>query len=778
MKNFNIRARTKPADYIYTETEVLNYDTLMERMDELETDVDTAGFATEKYVNDAVAAIELTPGPAGPQGEKGEKGDTGEQGPIGLTGPQGEQGIQGVQGEPGKDGAQGIQGEKGPQGEVGPQGIQGPTGPQGEKGEKGDTGPQGIQGEQGPAGKDGEPGATGPKGDTGPQGPAGEQGPQGEVGPKGDTGATPNLTIGEVRTLAGGTAEAIITGTPENPVLNLAIPRGANGQNGVGIQNTIVAENPVEGLTYVYFDYTDGTSTSIEIPHTASNVKSYGAIGDGVADDTAAIQAALDASSFVYIPDGTYMINATNAGFGYQTEGGVFPRSNQTIVLSNNATLKAITNSNGFYNIINLVSVENVHIIGGKVQGEKDTHDGTYGEYGYGVNIVASKNITIEQMEVFNCWGDSIFVGWVGETNSHNVKIYNCKLHDSRRQGISVVGGLDVVIRDCEIYNISGTAPQYGIDIEPDGDYGFAKNIIIDGCYIHDCAKGSVVLYSGGNTIQSVKISKCHLDRVSIDEGEDVIISDCSMNNLILNTAYVVANNCEIGLLSVDGGNGNFNNCHFYNEDSDCVIALYGTFYPTEVSEKLSFDNCYFKTTDSISYFILLGGVSSSSSVSADNPPFNMFKFVGCDFELGAKCNFANMMPAKNLIFDGCNMNFNYSGSLGYLFTLNWGYGTKIVIRDTVITCSSSITQLIAVGAFTGYEIEIYNSTLPTATRFLYCTTGSTGTIRLNNNVMSNQNIYNGSGFTVKPLPLTDADKTLIINTVIAALPKYEGGVS
>lgn len=52
----------------------------------------------------------------------------------------------------------------------------------------------------------------------------------GAKGNKGDTGATPNLTIGTVETLASGeNATASITGTTENPLLNLGIPRGADG---------------------------------------------------------------------------------------------------------------------------------------------------------------------------------------------------------------------------------------------------------------------------------------------------------------------------------------------------------------------------------------------------------------------------------------------------------------------------------------------------------------------------------------------------------------------
>ena len=104
---------------------------------------------------------------------------------------------------------------KGPAGPQGPAGADGKDGAQGPPGEKGDTGPQGEKGDKG------DTGAQGPKGDTG------------ETGPAGATGATPNLQIGSVETLdAGSDATASITGTPENPLLNLGIPKGADGAGG------------------------------------------------------------------------------------------------------------------------------------------------------------------------------------------------------------------------------------------------------------------------------------------------------------------------------------------------------------------------------------------------------------------------------------------------------------------------------------------------------------------------------------------------------------------
>ena len=85
-----------------------------------------------------------------------------------------------------------------------------------------------IRGEKGEKGDTGERGPIGPQGETGPQGPKGDQGIQGI---QGETGATPNLTIGTVETLEPTEdATATITGTAENPVLNLGIPKGEQGE--------------------------------------------------------------------------------------------------------------------------------------------------------------------------------------------------------------------------------------------------------------------------------------------------------------------------------------------------------------------------------------------------------------------------------------------------------------------------------------------------------------------------------------------------------------------
>lgn len=85
--------------------------------------------------------------------------------------------------------------------------------------------------------------------------------PRGDKGVKGDTGetgATPNFSIGEVDTLEPNeSATATITGTAENPVLNLGIPKGDTGE--VSLED-LEALLPTETASGEIVTITDGQS--------------------------------------------------------------------------------------------------------------------------------------------------------------------------------------------------------------------------------------------------------------------------------------------------------------------------------------------------------------------------------------------------------------------------------------------------------------------------------------------------------------------------------------
>ena len=182
-KSFLVLKRAKPESYVYSQTEVINYSDLVDRIRQIEENGlsnDLIETSVLRYMSEnpitpesigAVSAealpyaLEVTlsqakesglfdgkDGAVGPQGERGEKGDPGEPG---TPGPQGEKGEKGDPGEPGTPGPQGEKGEKGDTGEAGaqgPQGIQGPAGADGAKGDKGDPGEKGEKGDKGDTG--------------------------------------------------------------------------------------------------------------------------------------------------------------------------------------------------------------------------------------------------------------------------------------------------------------------------------------------------------------------------------------------------------------------------------------------------------------------------------------------------------------------------------------------------------------------------------------------------------------------------------------------------
>ena len=145
----------------------------------------------------------------------------------------GADGTPGATGAPGKDGAPGADGKDGITPTIGKNGnwYLGST----DTG-KPSRGAGGTPGAAGASGKDGSPGADGKDGITPAIGENGNWylGNTDTGNPsRGENGAVPDIQIGTVTTLpAGSDAAASMGGTAENPLLNLGIPRGADGQGG------------------------------------------------------------------------------------------------------------------------------------------------------------------------------------------------------------------------------------------------------------------------------------------------------------------------------------------------------------------------------------------------------------------------------------------------------------------------------------------------------------------------------------------------------------------
>lgn len=277
------------------------------------------------------------------------------------------------------------------------------------------------------------------------------------------------------------------------------------------------------------------------------NVKNsiYNAKGNGSIDDTSAFQSAINDCSangdgYLYIPSGTFMLNAVT---------GLNIPSNIRIVMEPQAVLQVIANNSNTYNVFRINNSSNVFIEGNgaTILGDRATHttapvwqanhayalnaqvnangyilncttagtsgatmpvgttgtgitDGTAvwsyvysGENGMGVNITGSSNIFISNLTCKNLWGDGFYVGGGSGSNSENVFLTNCYADGNRRNGLSVTNCKTCIVLGGEYKNTGGTDPQFGIDVEPNSGC-LIENVLIKGVRTANNLEGGIAL--------------------------------------------------------------------------------------------------------------------------------------------------------------------------------------------------------------------------------------------------------------------------------------------
>lgn len=226
----------------------------------------------------------------------------------------------------------------------------------------------------------------------------------------------------------------------------------------------------------------------------------------------------------IIIDRGEYHVSAVNNG-------------DVILVLNNNTEMilygkiRLTPNTYPSYSILGLFG-NNIRIHGkGSVYGDKQSHLGKDGEWGMGIYVTGG-NVSIKDVSVSGCWGDCIYV----RTRSDKILIENCNLSDGRRQGISITSARDVTIKKCMISNVSGTLPEYAIDVEPNKDE-IVDNVIIKNVTVEKC-RGGFLVYgkASGARVGKVSINGCKLIDIpkmpiSFQKCDSGVVDNCIFKN-------------------------------------------------------------------------------------------------------------------------------------------------------------------------------------------------------------------------------------------------------
>lgn len=262
----------------------------------------------------------------------------------------------------------------------------------------------------------------------------------------------------------------------------------------------------------------------------AKTPKSYGAKGDGVNDDTTALQTCINENQYVYIPKGLYMTNTLNI-------------PSNTIIFGDGAitVLKANADNVKILNVYSSTGkVENVVLKDLKLHGNGQTTSVSAGKkQAYGIYVSNAQNLNIERVIIDKC----------GVTNPTNPQADN---------GFGGYGMLiecrygliqNIRVRSCVVTNIAGGGMVMG-----DGIYiaGYnadltiqPKNITVENCRVENVGRHCYTVAGEGNESKGANVTfrGCYgknsaLSGVDFEEGVNCIFEDFYFENCGTFTDY------------------------------------------------------------------------------------------------------------------------------------------------------------------------------------------------------------------------------------------------
>jgi autotransporter-associated beta strand protein len=287
----------------------------------------------------------------------------------------------------------------------------------------------------------------------------------------------------------------------------------------------------------------DCLAAAVPNPYAIYSVKNYGAVGDGVADDTLAIQAAINAAHAagtgnpvvageVWFPSGTYRITAplvlTNGGVSLlgRDEGGAPCAS---IIKADASMPSMVLITNPPTSFVGNVAVENLVFDGGATAGRSVT---------LALDLQDFIGSRVANVTITNLTGDGIYARYVQSKQAYawvnwfvNLDLavggYALRIgsSDSMIRGVNVTGGLGIsqerycgnVYRNCVFQNCTN-----GLSFN---NYSNSAIMIADCSFLNNSQFGLNCSFSTANYNCQLTVDNCVFNG---NRQADVLLNNCS----------------------------------------------------------------------------------------------------------------------------------------------------------------------------------------------------------------------------------------------------------
>lgn len=182
---------------------------------------------------------------------------------------------------------------------------------------------------------------------------------------------------------------------------------------------------------------------------------SYGLVGDGTTDNTEAFRSLLAGGNrTIHVPAGDYVTDKLEFA------------ANTVLILEPGVTLRDAGRLGRLDRLLN-IRTDNVRIVANGARVVADRQRYTTDEWRHGVYLFGAHHVVIEGLESSSHGGDGFYIGGPQDNPSTDILLKGCLGANNRRQGLSITSARLVRVVDSEFTATNGTAPQFGVDLEP-----------------------------------------------------------------------------------------------------------------------------------------------------------------------------------------------------------------------------------------------------------------------------------------------------------------------